>query len=172
MSKTTVSKALSQLDRDSLKGLILELYAARREARDWLEFWAEPDIEKEYKKAIERISKLHFLPSKKPRAKVAASDISAVLKNFKSLCPDPERIGYLMLTTGELMYNWLVARRGKGMNAYRSRLDTMTAGIQEHIDAYDLGNMMSERLKRLNEYIESYYRDFEEPPRRRRRGWW
>lgn len=58
MSKTTVKKALAQLDAEALREMIMEMYAARREARDYLEFWVNPDTDRELDTAKTKIQKL------------------------------------------------------------------------------------------------------------------
>ena len=43
MSKTSLKKLLSELDRDQLAEMIVELYEARKEAREYLEYFVSPD---------------------------------------------------------------------------------------------------------------------------------
>lgn len=45
MSKTTLKKAIAQLTEEQLRGLILEVYEKSKESREWLNFFAEPDID-------------------------------------------------------------------------------------------------------------------------------
>ena len=71
MSKTSLKKLLSELDRDQLAEMIVELYEARKEAREYLEYFVSPDenamLEK-YKSVIQK----EFFPAKsRPRARTS-----------------------------------------------------------------------------------------------------
>ncbi|MCI9173195.1 MAG: hypothetical protein HFJ92_08810 [Muribaculaceae bacterium] len=55
MSKTTVKKSLEGFDAPQLRQFILDLYAKSKEAKEILDFYAVPDINKkleEYKKPV------------------------------------------------------------------------------------------------------------------------
>ena len=55
MSKSEVKKYIKSLERSSLEELVMDLYSARKEAKEYLEFYANPDEDgklDEYKKII------------------------------------------------------------------------------------------------------------------------
>ena len=93
MSKASVKKALKELDHEGLVNLLMDLYACRKDAKDFLEFWANPDEDKELERAKERIHKLFFLPHDKPHRKPNMTEIKTLVKNFRSttLLPSPCR---------------------------------------------------------------------------------
>lgn len=53
MSKTSVRKAIAEFDAQELRSLIFDLYARSKEAKEILDFYAEPDIDK----LLEKIEK-------------------------------------------------------------------------------------------------------------------
>ena len=55
MSKATVKKLLMSMPKEEIIGMVLEMYDARKEAKEYLEFYANPDEDgklEEYKKII------------------------------------------------------------------------------------------------------------------------
>ena len=55
MSKATVKKMLMSMPKEEIIGMVLEMYGARKEAKEYLEFYANPDEDgklEEYKKII------------------------------------------------------------------------------------------------------------------------
>ena len=43
MSKTTLKKFLSELNREQLAEVIIQVYESRKEAREFLDYFANPD---------------------------------------------------------------------------------------------------------------------------------
>ena len=86
MSKITVKKAISQFTPEQLRGLILDIYSKYKEPKEYLDFFAEPNIEE----ALDRYRKLaakeifrihHHLPA--PRVTV----LKGIIKSFSMLEP-------------------------------------------------------------------------------------
>lgn len=53
MSKATVKKLLTSMPKEDLIRMVLEMYDARKEAKEYLEFYVHPDEDRkleEYKK--------------------------------------------------------------------------------------------------------------------------
>ncbi|MDE7115963.1 MAG: hypothetical protein K2O56_06020 [Muribaculaceae bacterium] len=67
MSKAALKKALRDIDRDGLAEIICEMYDARPEAREYLEFWVNPDADKELDKYKRKIFRILFISDGKPR---------------------------------------------------------------------------------------------------------
>jgi hypothetical protein len=64
MSKTTVKKTLIAMSKEEIIDMVLAMYDARKEAKEYLEFFANPNEDgklEEYKKIIIE----EFYPSKK-----------------------------------------------------------------------------------------------------------
>lgn len=175
MSKTRVKKALAGLDAEALREMIMEMYAARREARDYLEFWANPDLEQELDAAKSRIFKVYFTAIDKPRRKPTVTEVKTIKKNFETLCPDPERMCDMMLYIPETMLSWLKARRGLGMVSCRPRIEKAIEEASAYIESSGMEAQFGLRLDRLRESFRDFYDN--QPAttlrgRRRRWGWY
>ena len=81
MSKAKVKKALGELDRAELIEVIMEMYSARTEARDYLEFWIDPDMDRQLDDLKVKLNKIFFMSVDKPRRKPDYTDISLSLKH-------------------------------------------------------------------------------------------
>ena len=57
MSKNTLKKELDLMDRGQLVDIILDLYSNRPEAKEYFEFFLNPDIEKLREKVITKAQK-------------------------------------------------------------------------------------------------------------------
>lgn len=87
MSKTALKKELAGFTKDQLIELVLDLYAARKEVKEYFNFFLNPDSEKlfeKYRKAVEK----EFNRSKWGRSKARISVIKKLLKEFETFQPD------------------------------------------------------------------------------------
>lgn len=172
MSKTTVKKALAQLDAEALREMIMEMYAARREARDYLEFWVNPDTDRELDTAKTKIQKLFFMSADKPRRKPDFAEIKTIINNFETLCPEPELICDLLLYIPETMIAWLKARRGTGMIGNKPRIEKAVANASAFMESRALESQFGLRLERLKNSFEDLYTNQPAKTGRSRRGYW
>lgn len=95
MSKTEVKKYIKSLERGSLEELIMDLYSARKEAKEYLEYVVKPNDKgklEEYRAIITK----EFFP-KRGEGKMRFSVCRKVVSDFKSLDPAPEFLADLML---------------------------------------------------------------------------
>lgn len=172
MSKASVKKALKELVHEGLVNLLMDLYACRKDAKDFLEFWANPDENKELERVKERIHKLFFLPHDKPRRKPDMTEIKTLVKNFRTLGPDPEKIADLLIYVPELMLDWLQRRNGTGMTTARPRFDAMLLESRTFIESAGLEHVFAMRHDRIAELINSYYGSFPDENRKRSSRRW
>ena len=109
MSKTTLKKLLKELDRDQLAEVLLELYDARKDAREYLEYFVSPNenamLEK-YKAVILK----EFFPAK-GRARTRTSVCKKAIKEFTTLHPSPRLIADLKMHLVECIARYAVATR-------------------------------------------------------------
>ena len=95
MSKAQLKKCLSKLTKEQVIEVVLELYDARKEAKEYLDYYVNPnDNEKldEYKKIIYN----EFYPSR-GEPKCRFSVCRKAVSDFKKLKPDTICIADLML---------------------------------------------------------------------------
>ncbi len=157
MSKATVKKALKELDHDSLVEMVMDLYSARKEAREYLEFWVDPDIDREVENLKTRLWKAFFLPQDKPRRKPGFTEAKQLMKNFLTLCHEPDKIADILLYYPETILRWLRERKGLGMTANKTKLFTAIDTAKTEIETS--GNEDTALLHRL-EALESKAEDF------------
>lgn len=89
MSKTQLKKELKNFDREQLTQLVLDLYAARKETREYLEFFINPDVDKlidKYHTAINR----ELMRGSWRRSKARISVLKNLVKEFESFGVDAE----------------------------------------------------------------------------------
>lgn len=98
MSKTTVKKAIADFDAAQLRELLLDVYAKSKEAKEILDFFANPDINakiEEYKKPLAKEINRFVRRAHRPRI----PKIRAILKKFSTIEPGDEAIAELMVYT-------------------------------------------------------------------------
>lgn len=89
MSKAKLKKLLEQLNHEQVSDLIIELYEARSEAKEYLDFYVQPDIDKRMEKARANIKK-EFMRSSRGRNKGRITRIKRFIKDVSSLNPGVE----------------------------------------------------------------------------------
>lgn len=108
MSKTQLKKELSQLNREQVISLVLDLYSARKEAKAWLDFFVEPDLPSLYEKYRSEIEK-ELSRGKYSKCTARFSRVRKSIKEFESYGVEAESILELMLYA--LGYGLVVERR-------------------------------------------------------------
>ena len=98
MSKTQLKKELAQLDRDQLAQLILDLYSARKEAKEYFDFFIDPDVPKLYEKFRADIEK-EMTRGKYSNSNARISRIRKSIRQFESFGVGAESVIDLMLYT-------------------------------------------------------------------------
>lgn len=99
MSKSEVKKYIKSLDREGVEQLLLDLYSARKEAKEYLEYAIHPNDKAKYDEYREIIKK-EFFP-KRGEGKMRFSVCKKAIKDFKSLDPNPILLCDLMLYVAE-----------------------------------------------------------------------
>lgn len=95
MSKAEVKKYIKSLERNSLEELVMDLYSARKEAKEYLEYVTKPNDKGKLEEYREIITK-EFFPSR-GEAKLRFSVCRKAVSEYKSLDPAPEFLADLML---------------------------------------------------------------------------
>lgn len=86
MSKTTLKKVLDDLSKEQLAEMILDIYSNRKDAKDYFEFYLNPDVDKLFEKYYIAIYKeLHRFKRYYSAARV--SRIKKAIKEFASFSP-------------------------------------------------------------------------------------
>lgn len=97
MSKTTIKKLLQSMTKAEIIEMVLELYSARKEAKEYLEYYACPD-EKEKLEEYKSIIREEFYPKKRREPKTRFSVCRKAVVDFKILKPSAEALAELMVS--------------------------------------------------------------------------
>lgn len=98
MSKAQLKKELAAMDAVQLRELILDVYSARKEAKDYFEFFLNPDVTKLTEKTEAAIRK-ELNRTKRGRLCARFSKINAWLKEYESFGIDADHVYNLMYQT-------------------------------------------------------------------------
>lgn len=100
MSKTTLRKALEGFNEPELRRLILDLYDKSKDIKEFLDFYAEPDLEKKLDQYAALADKELFR-YKHHAYRPKATALNAVVRRFRLFEPDDEYVGRLMVHIAE-----------------------------------------------------------------------
>lgn len=87
MSKLQLKKELVNMEKDQLVELILDAYSARKETKEYLEFFLSPDVEKLQAKYETAVSKELNRVRRGGYCKARISHIKSLIKEFASFQP-------------------------------------------------------------------------------------
>ncbi len=96
MSKTTVKKAIAGFGEPELRQLILDVYSKSKDAKELLDFYAEPNLDAklgEYENLATKEIRRFRRGAYRPRM----SSIRGAVRRFKVFEPDDEYLGRLMI---------------------------------------------------------------------------
>ena len=96
MSKAKLKEYLLSLTKEQITDIVLELYDARKEAKDYLEFYLAPDCNTELEKCKKTIRN-EFFPTRGFSDKPSFAKCRKVISDFQKLKPEPTFVADLML---------------------------------------------------------------------------
>lgn len=96
MSKAKLKRHLLSLTKEQIADIVLELYDARKEAKDYLEFYLAPDCNAELEKSKKAIRN-EFFPTRGFSEKPSFTKCRKVISDFQKLKPEPTFVADLML---------------------------------------------------------------------------
>ncbi len=95
MSKTLLKKVLAGMSANQIADLVVELYDARPEAKEYLDFFVKPDIDAKLEKARSAIRKEASRVSR-GYSKMRSTRIKRFIKDISSLNPGEEAVCEIM----------------------------------------------------------------------------
>lgn len=118
MSKTQLKRELAGLSKEQLIEVILDAYAARKEIKEYFEFFLNPDVPKLKEKYFTEIKK-ELNRTKRGKITTRVSRLNTLLKEFEAFSPGFEAIltmytltlSYMMCMDrvyylSDMQYNW------------------------------------------------------------------
>lgn len=168
MSKARLKKTLNELSKEQIIEMVTEMYDARKEAKDYLEYWLDPDGDKELEKREVMIRRLFFTTSDRPRKLPSVSDIKKIVKDFTTICFDSEKTAQLLLYVCDSYAAWMKVKRfGRTASAAAQRsVETAAA----YIESTEQQEHFGIRLDNVRNLINQLIKQELEAPVLRRRG--
>ena len=96
MSKAKLKKYLQTLSKEQVIEVMLELYDARKEAKEYLEFYLTPNSNAELEKC-KKVIRQEFFPTRGFSEKPSFAKCRKVISDFQKLKPEPTCVADLML---------------------------------------------------------------------------
>lgn len=148
MSKTQLKKELVELGKEQLIQLVLDLYSARKEAKEYFDFFVDPDVPKLYEKFRGEIEK-EMTRGKYSHSTARISRIRKSIKNFASFDVGVESVLELMLYTLGLS---LVVERRKYVS--KPFLNGMAALANQILETADKNLVFDNTHKLLSKILD------------------
>lgn len=146
MSKTQLKKELNLLDKPQLVQLLLDLYSARKEAKEYFDFFVDPDVPKLYEKHRADIEK-EMTRGKYGKSNMRISHVRKYIRNFESFGVEAENVIELMLYT--LGLSLIVERRKYVSRSFLTGMAKIANEILEKGDKNNIFNTTHNNLARL-----------------------
>lgn len=171
MSKASLKKILKGMPAENIIEMVCELYDARKEAREYLNYWTDPDPDKALEDYKELVTKHFFLPSGGTRKSPSLTELNTLRKNFSTLVYDAEKETELYLHICDEEIRWILEREGRA----NSRIPRMLAHVEEaagEVEVAGLEERFGLRIEKLRDLARHLANNPPEPRRRRRRWRW
>lgn len=152
MSKSTVKKLLQSMTKEDIIKMVLEMYAARKEAKDYLEFYAAPDEGaklEEYKAIIRQ----EFCPKGRREPQLRFSVCRKAVADFKKLGPSADALAELMVSYMEWATEF-TNDYGDMWEQYYDSVERNFAKTIKHIAANGLWDKYDKRLQQCVKWSE------------------
>lgn len=97
MSKAQLKKYIQGLDRAHLEEFVLDIYSDVKPAKEYLDFFLNPDVNMVVEKTQRAIYSKVFRPNGDPVLKLKFSKINDIMKNFTNKVRDPYMVADMMM---------------------------------------------------------------------------
>lgn len=154
MTKARVKKYIGSLSEQQLRGMILETYEHWKPARKWLDFYADPDIDRldeEYRKKIDGC----FFRQGAARSRQDCRKALALAREFAMLCPEPTSVAAILLYALEQGMKAMLERkfhrgwrRGRPVNSYTGYVNIFSE-LLKHLESNDTVDYFQPQLRKL-----------------------
>lgn len=150
MSKSTVKKFLQSMPKESIIGMVMEMYSARKEAQEYLEFYTHPNERgklEEYKNIIRE----EFYPARRREPQTRFAVCRKAVADFKKLKPSADALADLMVSYMEWATQF-THDYGDMWEQYYTSVDGNFGKTVKHIVVNDLWEIYDYRLRQCVEW--------------------
>ncbi len=106
MSKAQLKKYIQELDREHLEEFVLDIYSDVKPAKEYLDFFLNPDVNKLVEKTQRAIYSKVFRPNGDPVLKLKFTKINDIMKDFTAKVRDPHIVADMMVYLLTLLCNY------------------------------------------------------------------
>ena len=148
MSKSIIKKLLQSMTKEDIIEMVLDMYSARKEAKEYLEFYAEPDEKgklEEYKAIIQE----EFYPKRRREPQTRFSVCRKALADFKKLKPSADALAELMVSYME----WATEFTFDYGDMWEQYYDSVESNFDKTVKHIVLNNLWSKYDKRLQQCV-------------------
>lgn len=153
MSKARLKKTLAEMSAEQIAELVLELYDARKEAKEYLEFWLEPDTGKALEKAKKKVQRVFYSGEDRPRKRPSLTELNRISHDFTAQVFDHQAVADLLLHVAETQCEWLEGRwrRLTYRSSIKKNVDTAALYIEQSYGSEPdpVADGLRERLERV-----------------------
>lgn len=148
MSKSKLKKELAGMTQDQVADLMIQVYEASKEAKAWLDFYLNPDIEalsEKYRKQIHL--KCYGRSGRARRPKMR--DCNQLVNSFSRIVQDPAPVSDLMLYFMEEITG-VAAMKGKAGETY---IKTLTRQFRKTLEFLQSSGLLEYSMPRIRKII-------------------
>lgn len=95
MSKIQVKKLLNSMDKADIVSLVLDMYDTKKEIKEFLEYYVNPNEKEKFEKYKLIIEKEYSLTALNPKTRLSVA--KKAISDFSKLSPSPELEAELMI---------------------------------------------------------------------------
>ncbi len=150
MSKSTVKKHLQSLPKESIIDMVMEMYSARKEAQEYLEFYTHPNERgklEEYKSIIRE----EFYPTRRREPQTRFAVCRKAVADFRKLKPSADALADLMVSYMECATQF-THDYGDMWEQYYASVEGNFSKTIKHIVSNGLWEEYDNRLRRCMEW--------------------
>lgn len=158
MSKARLKKQLQGMTAEQMAAMVLELYDIRKEARDFLDYWSDPEPDKWLEKWKGDVRKVFYSAGTTSRRRPVLTTLNTLVKYFITLGMDSERTSDFLLYVAETECEWLEQRWRR--LSYRTSMLKNLENCKLYIEnAFpdEEENPFRVRLERLTERVDALF---------------
>ena len=148
MSKTQRKKYIAGLKAEEVGEILLQVYESSKEAKGWLDFYLNPDIDalsEKYRKQIHL--KCYGRSGRARRPKMR--DCNQLIKTFSQIVQDPTPVGDLMLYFMEEITK-VASAKGRYSESY---FRTLTGQFRKTVEYLESTSLLEYNMPRLRKII-------------------
>ncbi len=149
MSKLAIKKLLQSMTKAEIIEMVLELYSAQKEAKEYLDFFACPD-EKGKLEEYKNIIREEFYPKKRREPQTRFSVCRKAVSDFKKLKPSADALAELMISYME----WAIQFTYDYGDMWEQYYDSVENNFDKTVKYIATNGLWNKYDKRLQQCVE------------------